>query len=178
MKPVCNYCGYLIRNYVGDDRRFFTACCGKNLIVSGCISRPTIIETEVHEACEIDRPSWCPTIASADSNKTEPPQTPSVEEKKEEEEHKPFKDLSYMEKKEVLKKLPRKLSWDEIKEGEDYLIPKIISSPRKIIRVIHKDDNSIRYHEISEISGTEYSYSTTMSQDDVEAVMIVKLHNY
>lgn len=181
MKPICNYCGYLIKSYNGEERRFFNACCSKKTVMYNSGERPMVIDFSTYEMADIERPDWCPLhpMESANSHQLALPNKNEASESAEKEEKpKAFKDMTYTEKREELKKLPKRLNWDDIKEGGYYLIPRIMTTPRKIIHVELKTENCLRCHEVSEQSGTEYGYATNVYPNDIEAVMIVELHNY
>jgi len=188
MKPICNYCGYLTKSYTSDERRFFNACCLKKLVVTGSIKRPMVIDYHTYEMADIERPAWCPQLAINGGDGVIPPINTQAQQnqlalpnKTEENTNvvsKAFKDMTYYEKKEELKKLSPRISWDDIKEDGYYLLPRIMSSPKKIIHVESKTNECIRYHEVSELTGNEYSYATTIYPKDVEAVFIVKIHEF
>ena len=174
MKPVCNYCGFLHKAFYNEDKRFFNACCSKKTVKTNNIERPMIIEFDASEAFEIERPNWCP-VHGIGSETNLLPSKPTTEVKPL---VKKFKDMTYMEKKDEFKKIPKRIKWEDIKVDEIYLIPRILSTPRKIIRVASKTNDCITYHEISEYSWSEYSYTTSMHPTDAEAAMIVKLHKF
>ena len=181
MKPICNYCGYLVKSYNGEERRFFNACCSKKTVMYNEGERPMVIDFSTYEMADIERPDWCPLhpMESSISHQLALPNKNEISETSEREDKpKAFKDMTYTEKREELKKLPKRLNWDDIKEGGYYLIPKIMSAPRKIVHVELKTDSCLRCHEVSEYSGTEYGYVTNVYPNDIEAVMIVELHNY
>lgn len=180
MKPICNYCGYLVKKHNGEDKRFFNACCSKKVIETNSVKRPMVIEFDAGEMFDIERPNWCPIQNMSDSQLALPSQsqTAALPKNLENGKEKKFKDMSYTEKREEFKKLPKRLEWDDIKEGHYYLIPKIMSTPRKILHVEMKTNACLRCHEISEYSGSEFSYATNIYPNEIEAVMIVELHNY
>ena len=175
MKPICNYCEYLVKNFLGDDRRFFNACCSKNLVDCGSYVRPMTIEYHTFQMADIERPFWCP-IKEKETSLTLPKKIEAVTVKTEEK--KPFSSLTFSEKKEFIKTLTPITKWEDIKVDHYYVIPKLASTTKKIIRVETKTDNLIRCHEISEYSGTEYSTITTIHNDDAELNLIVELRNY
>ena len=84
----------------------------------------------------------------------------------------PFKNLSYYEKMKRLSELPKHMTWDEIKVGNTYVIPKILTKKMKIVKVVEKTAAMIRCSEIED--GKESLYMTTIYPNDVEAVFIVK----
>jgi hypothetical protein len=149
------------------------------MIETNNVSRPMVIEFDASEVFDIERPNWCP-IHGINSTPNSQPMNDSESTKEEEavETVKSFKEMTWLEKKDEFKKLPRKIEWSEIKVDGYYLIPRILSTPRKIIHVTTKTETCISYHEVSEVSGTEYSYTSTMYPNDAEAVLIVELHNF
>ena len=185
MKPICNYCGFLIKNYLDDERRFFNACCTKRMIDNGDVKRPMVIDFNTYEMADIERPNWCPIHPMGEEREEGTSQLAlpcKVEGEHTNEEttvpNKPFKEMTYTEKREAFKQLPKRLEWDDIKEGEYYLIPRIMTTPRKIVHVELKTENCLRCHEVSEYTGTEYSYVTNIFSNDIEAAVIVELHNF
>lgn len=174
MKKVCNYCGHLIKDYGENATRFFAARCNKKRMTQ--TSKPWVIDIDCYEMGDIETPEWCPLMNEL---KDENPSNVGQEVKENEDTTpKPFKDLSYMEKKDVLKSMPHRLNWEDIKEDEYYLIPRIMSTSKKIIHVISKNDDYLICREISEYTNREYSYSTTIYNCDIEAVFMVKIHNF
>jgi hypothetical protein len=85
--------------------------------------------------------------------------------------------MTYYERREKLKTLPRHLAWDEIQENGVYVIPKLLSQARKVVKVIMKTENLIRTVEINE-HGDESTYSSTIYPNDLETVFITKIHKY
>ena len=112
------------------------------------------------------------------------PQTSTPQKVEEEEEtpivpiKKSFKDMTYTEKREKLKELPKHIEWGEIKEGSLYVIPKILSQSRKVVKVIAKTDTCCVCHEISQYTGEEYTYSCNVYPSDLDAVFITELRNF
>ena len=175
MKPICNYCGHLVKNYHGAERRFFDAHCRKKLIENGDVKKPMLIEAQVCSVFDIERPNWCPIYGMG---QTQTKKDAEDENTKGEEAPKKVKDMSYYEKKEEFKKIQRRLSWEDIKEGGYYVIPKIMYTPRKILHVVTKTSSCLSCHEISETTGTEYSTYSFVYENDIEASLIVELHNF
>ena len=82
--------------------------------------------------------------------------------------------LTYSEKRELMKELPKHLAWDEIEEGKTYVIPKIMSQPRKVVKDSSKTSGDCVCHEINESTGNEYSYSCNIYPSDLDAVFITE----
>jgi len=56
----CEYCGNLIKNYIGTERLKFNACCGRALINFGSAHRPRIIKANTGPMLPLPTPDWCP----------------------------------------------------------------------------------------------------------------------
>lgn len=181
MTKYCNDCPYMIKNFIDDDKLAFNACCGKVIIDYGEYSEPRLIKKRGGLLLNIDTPEWCPKKNGIDKQVLKPvgrydykdvqdeQSTPSKVET--------TRKLTYYEKRDALKKLPRHLEWDEIKENEVFVIPKILTQPRKVIRVIFKTNSMIRYSEIND-KGTESNYYSTIYPSDIEAIFITKFHKF
>lgn len=182
MKETCNRCPNFIKNYVDEDELIFNACCGKVIIDYGDYSRPRVIKFRSGHMLDVDVPNWCPKKngidkqilkpvgngSYTDENEATPPPLPKEES---------YKNLSYFDRKEKMRKFSRHITWDEIEEDEVYVIPKILSQKRKVIKVVTKTDNIIRATEIDEY-GTESTFCTTIYPNDVEMVFITKIHKF
>ena len=178
-RKVCNgceklrYCG----NYSSIPNRFDVACSGVSYEAFN-EKRPRRIDYNVTRMQTIVAPSWCPlkedkthlpsvindSTAQETSSKTNTASNPSY--------------TSYADRREKMKGLRKHLDWDEIKEGNVYVIPKILSQSRKILKVITKTDMSCICHEINEFSGNEYSFNTTVYPSDLDAIFITKYHKF
>lgn len=182
MKETCNNCESLIRNYKGSDRVQFNACCSRCIISYANGNRPRTIEFNTGPMLDIKRPEWCPkakgftkiyegyNAQETPSKSTQmclPPPPPKTEKKV----------LTYSEKRELLLKLPKRLEWSEIEEGGVYVIPKILSQSRKVVRVVVKTDTLIRCSEIDEF-GKESQVCSSIYPNDIESVFITKLLKY
>lgn len=187
---TCNKCQDLVKNFIGDGRLVFNACCGRVSIDYGDYSRPRVIKYKTGQMLAIDTPDWCPKkhgiskqvlkpigeTNPIDKDKTRaslparvaPPSQTTVQESK---------PLTYYERRERLKTLPKHLEWDEIKENSVYVIPKILSQARKVVKIVMKTDSLIRAVEINE-HGVESTYCSTIYPNDLETVFITKLHKY
>jgi hypothetical protein len=86
--------------------------------------------------------------------------------------------LTYSEKRELMKELPKHLEWDEIEEGKTYVIPRIMSQLRKIVKVSSKTSGVCVCHEINESTGNEYSYSCNIYPSDLDAVFITEYRKF
>jgi hypothetical protein len=73
--------------------------------------------------------------------------------------------------------LPKHIEWCDIQEDEVYVIPKILSQSRKVIRVVCKNDNFLRYSEIDEYGNESHTLSSIYPKD-IDAVFMTKLLKY
>lgn len=183
MKNTCNDCSSLVRNYIGENRLQFNACCDRCIINYVSYSRPRNIQYKVGNMLDIIRPTWCPkergvtkeyksyteVNSMASTPTTTPPALPAATPSK--------KFLTYSEKREMLMKLPKRTEWEDINEGDVYVIPKIMSQSRKVIRVVVKTDSCVRYLDIDEF-GKESTVCSSMYKSDIDSVFITKLHKY
>ena len=167
----CGYCSSLVKNYFGDDKLQFEACCNRSIVNYNSYTKPRTIIAKCGPMLPIKTPAWCPKKRGVIKE--------SIQYKGEENKEKPksVKDLTYSEKKELLMSLPKHLEWDEIEEGGIYVIPKILSQDRKVVRVVVKSDNIIRYSEIDEY-GEEGRALTSIYPRDIDTVFITKLLKY
>jgi hypothetical protein len=208
-KETCNKCQDLIKNFIGDGRLVFNACCGRVTIDYGDYTRPRVIKYKTGQMLQIDTPDWCPKkngiskqvlkpVASdstmVDENEITKRLTPTTTQVNnhpsnedddyddDEYNYNPTpttqtKPLTYYEKKERLKKMPPHLSWDDIKEGDVYVIPKILTQARKVVRIVMKTDTMLRCSEINEF-GEESKCCTSVYPSDIEMVFITNIHKY
>lgn len=188
MNEMCNKCPNLIKNFIDDDRLAFNACCGKVIIDYGNYSRPRVIKYKTGQMIDIDTPSWCPKKNGIDKQILKPIGDGSYTDESNDRmlalptqvappSQETPKQMTYYEKREAMKKLPRRVKWEDIKENEIFVIPKILSQARKVVRILMKTDGIIRYNEINEY-GVESTYCSTMYPNDIETVFITKLHKY
>lgn len=187
MNECCNKCPNLIKNFLGDDRLVFNACCGKVIIDYGEYTRPRVIKYKTGQMLQIDTPDWCPKKNGIDKQVLKPidkdeyadetngkvlllPSQTSAP-------RTDYKHMSYYDKKEEMRKFTRHLTWDEIKENEVFVVPKILNQSRKVFRVVSKTNGLLRYCEIDE-DGKEKTFCGTLYPSDIELVFITKLLKY
>lgn len=188
-KELCNNCESLLKHYVQKNDIQFNAACGKSFILFDRTERPRNIKYKVGPMLDIEAPYWCPKkkgvtkeYADYDSilkedkeheeSMAEHKESPATPPKKEEK-----KVLTYYEKKELLMKLPRRVEWDDIEEGEVYVIPKLLYQSRKVVRIVIKTESLIRCSEIDEF-GKENQICTSIYPKDIESIFLTKLHKY
>ena len=174
LKETCNYCNNLKKYFLDKDQLVYDACCGRCL--HGVRREPKPIQMNVGPMIDVIKPTWCPkdrgiVVEYYPENLALPSKTTEVKEEPKK------KYMTYNEKREALMALPRHLSLEEIEEGEIYVIPKLQTQKRKVIKVIQKSDTHFRYCEIDE-NGKESSYSSTVYPKDIEYVFVIKLHRF
>jgi len=186
---TCDYCDGLIKNYLGNDRSRYNACCNKCMIMfnGSNESRPRIISANVGAMVMLPRPNWCPKARGVNKEYISSDrliQDVNFHEARQSGLLAPIstvkdvgKPLTYTEKKDKLMQMPKKVEWDDIQEDGVYVIPKILYTPRKVIRVVSKSENFLRYSEIDEY-GQEGKVLTSLYPKDIEAVFITKVLKY
>ena len=174
---TCNECRYLKRMFEGCGQGRFDAACEAVTYEAFGISRPRRIDYNLDYDSTIIAPSWCPeknkqltlpqksTVTRPIPQMTGPQPSSSTA-------------ISYSDRRERMKNLRKHIEWDDIEEGKVYVIPKILSQARKIVKVITKTQMSCVCHEISEITGNEFTYNCMVYPSDLEAVFINELHNF
>lgn len=183
----CHFCKDLIKNYIGDDRSKFNACCNRVLINLSNGQRPRIIAANIYQTDIINKPTWCPKergvnkeyyttneLSNTIRRSLPSPSTVSTNVNTNSNITRP---MTYSEKREKLMSLPKHLAWEEIEEGEIYVIPKILSQSRKLVKIIMKTDFIIRCVEIDE-NGEEKQYLTSIYPKDIDTVFITKALKY
>lgn len=182
-KEFCNNCGNLIKVPLeGDDIRY-SACCGRSLITTTSVSRPKTIAAKTGPMVPLPSPEWCPKLRGVTIEYVEDdvqkqhtaqkclPLLPQKTTKM------TTQVLTYTEKRERMKNLPKHLKWEELKEGEIYVIPKILYQSRKVIKIVIKTENLIRCSEIDE-KGEESTILSSIYPTDIDSVFITKLLKY
>ena len=176
---LCNLCGNLEKSYEHRVDGHFDAACRAVRYEALNTSRARRIDYNLASTQDIVRPSWCPLNPN---NKhlslPAPTQVQSPKEDIEELKKKPIEDLTYTERRTLMKELPKHLEWKDIKEGSMYVIPKIMSQSRKIVKVINKTEAVCVCHEISEYTGNECAYSCNIYPSDLDAVFMTELRNF
>jgi len=156
----CNSCPNLVKTESNISPHAYDVTCGIVSYEAFGVSRHRRIDTNVKLSEDIETPSWCPSNKKKETTTT----TPTY--------------MSYSDKREKMKTFKRKIEWDDIKEGEVYVIPKILNQARKIVRVITKNDLSCICHEINENTLNEYSYNVTFYPSDLDAIFLNTIHNF
>lgn len=191
-RRLCNECVNLTKSFEMREAGRFDAACKLVTYEALGTSRARRIDFNISHGQDIVAPNWCPLkdakhmeFPSAsrprpqdtgpqpnlNPNAALPSPSTSVS-------NNSSGELTFTEKRERMKLLPRHIKWEDIKEGHTYVIPKIISQSRKIVKVITKTDMVCSCHEISELTGNEYSYNCSVYPTDLDAVFITELRKY
>ena len=185
---LCNLCVNLGKSYEHREKGRFDATCKITTFEGLQGPRPRRIDYNLAETQDIPCPTWCPLrnshpiglpTSSQVTHRPNPqatgpqPSAPTIPLSQ-----KPISELTYSEKRERMKELPRHVEWEDIKEGKLYVIPRILSQSRKVVKVITKTDMSCICHEISEYTGQEMSYNCTVYPSDLDAVFITEVHEF
>ena len=170
---LCNNCVNLEKSYENIvTKQYDIACRAVSYEAFGHI-RPRRIANNISDRDEVKRPNWCPLkngntqqklVATAPNMQQKQVTTPAY--------------TSYADRREKLKELRPHIAWEDLKEGNYYIIPKILSKARKVVKVITKTDLCCICHEISEYTGNEYTYNTTIYPSDLECVFINEIRNF
>lgn len=177
-RRLCNECVNLTRSYEMRSGGRFDAACKIVTYEALGTSRPRRIDFNISVGQSIVAPCWCPLRENAQQLGLPSPSQVSTRPKPQETGPHPSTELSYAERREKMKELPKHLEWDDIKEGGIYIIPKILSQARKIVKVITKTEMCCSCHEISETTGNEYQYTCSVYPSDLDAVFITELRNF
>ena len=179
-RRLCNECPNLNRETEHCPTGTFDASCKKVSYHAFGKTHPRRIDYALSPNQSIISPNWCPLNEGTSSQKLLPsPQEirPKPQDTGPHSSTTPAY-TSYSDRRDKMKELKKHLEWDDIKEGNIYVIPKILNQARKIVKVITKTDLSCICHEISEITGNEFTYNCTVYPSDLDAVFITELHNF
>ena len=182
---TCNNCPNLSKHYEHCDIGHFDAACGLVSYEAFGVSRPRRIDYNLSPNQTIVSPNWCP-LKSSNSQTTPPPPPSQVTHRPNPQQTGPQASqqkclpayTSYSDRREKMKELKRHVDWEDIEEGKIYVIPRILNQTRKIVRVITKTNLSCICHEISEYTGNEYQYNSTIYPSDLDAVFITEMREF
>ena len=177
-RRVCNECVNLTRSYEMRDNGRFDAACKIVTYEALGTSRPRRIDFNLSVGQTIVAPTWCPLKEGAQQLGLPTPSQVSTRPLPQQTGPRPSGELTYSERREKMKELPKHLEWADIEEGKVYVIPKILSQARKIVKVITKTEMCCSCHEISETTGNEYQYNCSVYPSDLDAVFITELRNF
>lgn len=161
MRKVCNYCDNLQKNYNGNCVSIFKALCRACTNSNG---DPKLIEVLCLDHDSIERPEWCPKNGE---NALSLPQPSNVKH-----------EYTYSEKRTMIMQFPRNINWDDIKEGHLYVIPKVLYTPMKIVRVESIDSVKAKCKELS-IEGLKETYTSVyIYPNDIDAIVMAPLRSF
>ena len=170
-RRLCNQCVNLTRSYEMRSAGRFDAACKIVTYEALGEKRPRRIDFNVSSGQSIVAPNWCPLNGNVPIGLPTPSQVSTTTPTS-------TGELTYSERREKMKQLPKHLEWGDIKEGHVYIIPKILSQARKIVKVIAKTELCCSCHEISETTGNEYQYNCSVYPSDLDAVFITELRKF
>lgn len=163
-RKTCNDCKHLIKRYENGETLQFTACCGLSKVYINGLPKLNTIKRTTGPMVPLEVPMWCPL-----KDEKEVKNVPIIVSKPPTQ----TKTLTYTEKKDILSKFPPKIKWEDIKEEEIYVIPPILYQNRKIIKVILKNDNLLRCHDV-DTNGQEGNSFINIYKKDIDVVFITK----
>ncbi len=176
---LCNGCVNLEKSYENCLPNHFDAACKAASYTAFGVSRARRIDYNLSISHSIVAPNWCPLKDSkAQLLLTATPEVPTRPRPQDTGPRSTQPPTSYSDKRERMKGLRKHIEWDDIEEGKIYVIPKILSQARKIVKVITKTNMSCICHEISEYTGNEYNFNCTVYPSDLDAVFITELRNF
>ena len=178
---LCNYCGYLIKNYRDHGDVKYNACCGKHLVQSDGVTRPRTISFRIQDPVDIPIPDWCPKLLDSESDKPSIAQlvhtathqrslTEVLSTAKTEYER-------YNEKRKKMENMPKHVEWEDIKEGKLYVIPQLMKQKGKIIRAGRKTEYTLMCNAVDE-NLQDTSFIHNVYRRDLDAVFIVEYHKF
>lgn len=165
IENLCDYCGYLIKDYSSKNKGEYIACCGK------CWENglPKIISRTIKSGEKVCPPFWCHKLVG-DKKKGELVATSSPQQ--------PQTNSSSTEtKRDKIGRLPTHLKWDDIEEGTTYVIPPIMNQKLRVVRVDSKTDYCIRCFALNsnmQADGSVYN----IYKRDLDMIFIVKYHKH
>lgn len=163
IENLCDYCGYLIKDYSNETKGEYIACCGK--CWENCL--PKIISRTIKSGEKIHSPFWCHKLVG-DKKKGELVATSSPQ---------PPQNDSTETKRDKIEGLPTHLKWDDIEEGVTYVIPPIMNQKLRVVRVDSKTDYCIRCFALNsnmQADGSVYH----IYKRDLDMIFIVKYHKH
>lgn len=179
---TCVDCDSLVKDYIDESKIAFKAKCNRCTVAysNGTNSLRVIME-KCGPMLTLETPEWCPKKRNViqeyvhetnlDQEKPTlvlPPPTKQ-----------PVKVLTYTERMDAIKTLPREIEWDDIQVGDIYVLPKSTSySKGRRIKIATKCDRSFSYYELDLESG-EPSWTTRHCfKSDVESTLLKHPKNF
>lgn len=160
---ICNFCGYLIKQYRDRGDTIFNACCGMCRVEASNYSRPRTIDFRLKATDDIKKPEWCPKLHGATGIIATGTEPPSVTKEK----------MTYTERKQKLQSLPNHLDWEDIRIGKVYVIPSILGKKRKIVMPTFKSDYTLTCYEV-EVNGSVTSHITNIFKSDIDVNFMIE----
>ena len=167
----CNECMYAKREKLNEDEVGYKLMCSMFFLKTSLGVSPRTTSFRCYPNMVIQNPSWCPLLPENYSK----PKVYDITKKLETITGKPKETNPLIADK--FEKIPAHTPWDEIEVGELYIIPKFKASARGTVRVIEKNDISIRIHDVY-ANGRESEYFQTIFKTEDEAKFIVKKIDY
>ena len=155
----CNGCKFLELHYLHENT-VGNAWCQANIIRDNTNQKDKFkgITYNNRLTDNIKRPYWCP---NKDGGST------TI-----------ISNLSYMDRKEPFNSVPTQHeTFESVKVGECYRIPKIMDTYGKTIKIVGKTEYAIRFKEIKD-DGTESAWETSIFKSDVELKFLVRLNEF
>ena len=168
----CKDCPHMHKKYLSEEKLAFNASCGLCIIKNNedNTSFTKLIAKNKGMMLAIKRPDWCPLL-----NKKE-----NMEEKETNKEIPNMiraSKMSYQEKREYLLSKHSYVTWEDIKEGSEYVIPQWGYIKTKRILIEYKTDNLIRYYEIDE-DGKKSTALSFIYPTEEKLSLLVEYHNF
>lgn len=174
---ICNLCTNLEKTFDhSETNRFDASCRAVPYDDAWGKTRNRRIGFNLSVAQDIVCPNWCPLNKPSACMALPSPNQVSTSSTSKISKHVSL--LTYTEKRELMKELPRRIEWNNIEVGKTYVIPKIMSQSRKVVRVSSKTDSICICHEINESTKSEYSSTCNIYPSDLDAVFITELHEF
>ena len=164
----------------------FKACCGIFFLKTSVSIKPRTVNYRAYDHMQIINPEWCPLLPE---NKDKPKVYDitsafdnAAEKRRKEEEARKAAELekkaaAELEKKKMKEKLPRRVEWESINVGDNYVIPRIESKPCKFMKVVDKNVALIKLKEIEQ-DGSLSIMVSTIFKDDIEAKLMTALKKF
>ena len=173
MAHNCNECMYAKREKLDADEVGYKLMCSMFFLKTSLSVSPRTTCFRCYPNMVIQNPSWCPLLPENFSKPKVYDITKKVQELTENDKNGSTNKPSLTLIASKFEKLPSHTPWDEIQVGEIYIIPKFKASARETVRIMEKNDISIRVHEIYS-TGKESEYFKTIFKKDDEAKFLVK----
>ena len=164
----CKDCPHIHKKYLSEEKLAFNASCGLCIVKNDedNTSFTKLIAKNKGMMLAIKRPDWCPLLNKKEDAKEEETANMIRASK-----------MSYQEKREYLLSKHSYVTWKDIKEGSEYVIPQWEYTKTKRILIEYKTDNLIRYHEIDE-NGKKSTTLSFIYPTEEKLSLLVEYHNF